>query len=280
MLAPLLFVEAASADVKCAFDESTHVLSITTTTGKGGGEARLRRAGNRIRVSQFFGPDVSCGGAPTVTTTDLIEISSRGFSGVDIELESGAFAPGATLEADSSSEIEFAVTGSGIVSIQGRRSADHFRFMSAGGVSGLNVNPGRGDNDVDVELPDPRGSEAIFVADGGRGRDTIDIVGRPRILPFAYGGAGDDTLLAQGAIGAILDGGTGRDRIVGSPGFDLIAPGQGTDRITASGGSDLIEASRDRSKDRIDCGGGRDEVEGGPDRFDQLRSCERVGRKG
>ncbi len=79
-----------------------------------------------------------------MTTTDRIEISSRGLSGVSIELENGPFAPGATPEEDSSSEIEFAMGGNGITLLAGRRSADHFRFMSAGGVSGLNLNPGRG----------------------------------------------------------------------------------------------------------------------------------------
>ncbi len=278
-LVPLLFTEGASANVKCEFDESTRVLSITTTPQGDDEEVRLRRAGNRIRVSRFFGPDVSCGGTPTVTTTDRIEISSKGLSGVSIELESGPFAPGATLEGDSSSEIEFAMGGNGITLLEGRSGPDHFRFMSAGGVSGLNLNPGQGDDDVDIELPDPRRSQALLLAGSGRGRDTIEIVGRPPVLPIVDGGAGDDTLLAQGAIGAILDGGAGRDRIVGSPGFDQIAPGKGADRITASAGSDLIEAGRDRSQDRIDCGSGRDQILR-PDRIDRLRSCERVVQKG
>lgn len=278
VLVPLVIAEGASANVKCEFDESTRVLSITTTQGDDS-EVRLRRVGSRIRVSRFFGPDVSCGGTPTVTTTDRVEISSRGLSGVSIELESGPFAPGATPEGDSSSEIEFAIGGNGITLLLGRNGADHFRFMSAGGVSGLNLNPGQGDDDVDIELPDPRRGEALLVASGGRGRDIIDVVGRPRVLPIADGGPGDDTLLAQGAIGAILDGGAGRDRIVGSPGFDQIAPGKGTDRITASGGSDLIEAGRDGSQDRIDCGGGRDQILR-PDRIDRLRSCERIGPNG
>jgi hypothetical protein len=278
-LVPLLLAEGASAKVECEFDESTRVLSVTTTTQGGNFEAQLRRAGNSIRVSRFLGPSVSCGGTPTVTNTDRIEIVSRGFSAVTIELEGGPFAPGATPEGDSSSEIELAFDGAGIAALVGRRGADHFRFMSAGGVSGLNLNPGQGDDDVDIELPDPGKSEALFVADGGRGRDTIDVVGRPRVLPLADGGAGDDTLLAQGAIGAILDGGDGRDRIVGSRGLDLIAPGKGADRITASAGSDLIEAGRDRSQDRIDCGSGNDRIVRS-DRIDRLRSCERVGRKG
>ncbi len=220
-----------------------------------------------------------------MTTTDLIEISSSGLSAVEIQLERGPFAPGATPEADGSSEIEFSVDGEGIYYLQGGRGADHFRFMSAAGVSGLNLNPGPGDSDVDISLPDPEKSDALFVAGGGRGADTIDVVGRPQVQVFAVGGAGDDTLLARGANegvldgGAILDGGAGRDRIVGSGGFDLIEPDGGADRVSASGGADIVAMQPDGARDRIDCGGKSDQV-GRPDRFDRLRSCERIIRKG
>jgi Ca2+-binding RTX toxin-like protein len=279
-LVTLLWAEHASADFKCQYDAATRVLSVTKAGRGGDEEVAIRRVGESIRVARAFGPDVLCeGGEPTVTTTDLVEISSSGLSGVEIDLESGSFAPGATPEADASSEIEFTVGGSGIVGVEGGRGADHFRFMTAGGVSGLNLNPGPGDNDIDVELPDLRKSDALFIADGGRGKDLIDVVGRPLVLAVASGGAGDDTLLAQGAIGAILDGGAGRDKIVGSPGFDLIAPGAGADRVSASGGGDLVGAQPDGSRDRIDCGSGRDEISR-TDRIDRLRSCERVVQKG
>ncbi len=275
----LLWTESASADFKCQFDASTRVLSVTKAGGADE-EAIVRQVGTSIRVAQRFGPDVPCEGDPTVTTTDLIEISSSGVSAVEIDLESGPFAPGATPEADASSEIEFTVGGKGgIVAVKGRRSADHFRFMAAAGVAGLNLNPGPSDNDVDIELPDPRKRGALFIADGGGGKDLIDVVGRPLVLAVAGGGAGDDTLLAQGAIAALLSGGTGRDRIVGSPGNDVIAPDEGADRVSASGGEDVLVTGRDGSPDRIDCGSGRDEF-GPTDRTDRLRSCERFVREG
>jgi hypothetical protein len=277
-LVPLLWAENASADFECRFDPSTRVLSVAKAGGGGEEEVVIRRVGTSIRVARLFGPDVPCEGAPTVTTTDLIEISSSGISAVAIELEHGPFAPGATPEADASSEIEFTVAGSGIAAVEGRSGADHLRYMTAGGVSGLNLNPGPSDNDVDIELP-PLRSKGLFIADGAGGKDLIDVVGRPNVLVAAGGGAGDDTLLAQGAIGAILDGGTGADRIVGSPGFDLISPGNGVDRVTASGGGDLVGAKPDGSRDRIDCGSGRDEISR-TDRIDRLRSCERVMLKG
>jgi hypothetical protein len=279
LLGLLLFAEGASATVECSFDEATHVLSISTT-GKGREFAgKLRRFGDDIRVIGLFGPQVLCGGSPTVANTDLIEITTKGLSGVEIELEGGTFAPGATPEADTSSEIEFIVAGDndGIVSVEGRRSADRFRYATAAGVSGVNLNPGPGDSDVDVELPDLRKNGPIFITDGGKGNDTIEVVGNPPVLPFIAGGKGNDTLLARGALGAIIDGGSGRDQIVGSPGFDLIVPSGGPDKVNASSGPDEIETTPDGSRDQIDCGAGRDLV-GKHDSFDSVRSCERTAR--
>lgn len=279
LLGVLLMAEGASATVECHFDEATHVLSISTT-GKGKEFAgKLRRFGDDIRLIGLFGPQVLCGGSPTVANTDLVEITTKGLSGVDIELEGGPFAPGATPEADTSSEIEFVVAGDndGIVSVQGRRSADSFRYITAAGVSGVNLNPGPGDSDVDIELPDVRKNGPIFIADGRKGNDTIDVVGRPPVLPFLVGSEGNDTLLARGALGAIIDGGSGRDQIVGSPGFDFIVAGKGPDKVNSSGGPDEIEATLDGSRDQIDCGAGRDLV-GKHDGFDSVRSCERTAR--
>jgi Ca2+-binding RTX toxin-like protein len=281
LLGLLLFTEGASATVECRFDEATHVLSISTT-GKGQEYAgKLKRFGDDIRLIGLFGPQILCGGSPKVTNTDLIEIRTKGLSGVDIELDGGPFAPGATPEADGSSEIEFVVAGTedGIVSVQGASAPDHFRYTTAAGVSGVNLNPGPGDSDVDIEVPDVRKPGPVVIADGRKGNDTIDVVGRPPVLPFLVGGDGNDTLLARGALGAIIDGGSGRDQIVGSPGFDFLVPGGGPDKVNASGGPDEIEETRDGNRDQIDCGGGRDAV-GKHDRFDSLRSCERTASGG
>jgi hypothetical protein len=278
LLGLLLFAGGASATVECSFDETTHVLSISTTEKGQDFAGKLRRFGDDIRLIGIFGPQILCDGSPTVTNTDLIEIRTKGVSGVDIELEGGAFAPGLTPEADGTSEIEFTVDGtdSGIVSVQGSPGKDRFRFMAAAGVSGLNLNPGGKDSDVDVELPDVRKGGPIFIADGEKGDDTIEVVGRPLLLPAMAGGKGNDTILAAGAIGAFIDGGPGADRIVGSPGFDLIIPNKGPDKVNASGGGDEVETIPDGSRDQIDCGGGRDTT-GKHDRFDRVRSCERIG---
>jgi hypothetical protein len=278
LLGLLFIAEGASASVECHFDEATHVLSIAAT-GKGREfGASVRRFGPEIRVLGLFGPQILCAGSPTISNTDLIEISAKGLSEVDVDLAGGGFEPGFTPEPDASSEIELTVggNGEGIVSVQGVKGPDRFRYMSAAGVSGLNLNPGGGDSDVDVELPDVRENGPIFITDGGKGNDVIDVVGRPPILPLIDGDKGKDTLLARGALGAIIDGGSGGDRIVGSPGFDLIIPNRGPDEVNALGGPDLLESTPDGSKDRFDCGGGRDRI-GRSDRFDRVRSCERIG---
>jgi hypothetical protein len=239
-------------------------------------DAVVHRVGPAIEVSEFLGPGLNCGGQPSVTNTDRIDVRSKGLGTVTLSLKGGPFAPGFSADPDGSSEIELSAGGDGLIALVGSSAPDHFRYMTAEGRSGLNLNPGPGDRDIDVFLPDQE-AETLFVAEGGQGRDTIDVLGRPPVGIFATGNRGDDTLVARGAgpFGAILDGGKGRDRIVGSPGFDLIVPGRGADAINALGGSDLIEMGPDRRRDRVDCGGGRDRANR-PEPFDRLRSCEHV----
>lgn len=76
----------------------------------------LRRAGARIRVSQFLGPPARCNGTPTITNTDLIRLRAKGYNEVVVDLFHGPFAPGATLEPDGSPEIEIQGSGSRLAS--------------------------------------------------------------------------------------------------------------------------------------------------------------------
>jgi hypothetical protein len=279
----LVLAQGASASVDCQYDSATHLLSVTATANHGpdSGSALIRRSGDSIEVlgASSGAPESLCAGLATVTNTDRIAIVTKGVGTVQISLAGGPFAPGATPEADASSEIEFSVAGSGVAAVQGGPAADHFRYATDAGVSGLNLNPGPSDHDVDIAIPDLRVEDVLFVADGGQGRDLIDSVGHPQLLEFAAGSAGNDTLIARGApFGAILDGGAGRDHIVGSNAADFIAPGTGADTVSALGGGDDFEQSPDHQKDAIDCGPGHDNA-GFPDSFDRLRSCERVKKK-
>jgi Ca2+-binding RTX toxin-like protein len=211
----------------------------------------------------------------------------RKSSDAEVELGGGPFAPGATSEPDSSSEIEMAVGGTGALFLNGGPNPDRFRYLLDEGASGLNLNAGPGDDDVDLISPG-RGFIELYV-DGGRGADTIEVVGHPEIEVAAFGGPGNDTLYSrhgEGVEGALLDGGSGNDRIIGGPGDEGVFPGSGRDTVRANAGSDLIFSRRDRRKDRFDCGPGTDYVvssspghrhESPVDPFDSLRSCRRVG---
>jgi hypothetical protein len=274
--------QGASA-VTCNYDPSARLLSLTTTLGDEG--TTLRRVGDEIRATEPLEPSINCGGSPTVTNTDRIKILAGGSSDITISLSGGSFAPGATPEPDASPEIEFinsTFADDGLVRLLGGAGGDHFRYMTAGGQSGLNLNPGPDDRDIDLLI---RNSAPLLYAAGGPGPDTIDVVGRPKLHLSTEGGRGNDTLIARGGgIGpSLLAGGAGRDRIIGSPGFDRILPGSGPDLVRARGGADELAMQPDQRRDKIDCGPGRDRVRRGlfgggvaVDPFDRLRSCERV----
>ena len=194
------------------------------------------------------------------------------FDSTDINLFGGPFVPGATLESDGSSEIEFDFADDGEVVVHGTAGADFFAW---GPADGLNLNPGfNGDQDVDV-TPSPF-KDGFVVATGGAGNDLINA--QPDYTGFgifSQGGPGNDTLIAPRA-GGIEEGGGGRDTIIGG-GFDLITGGRGKDTIRAGRGPDEIDVA-DRTKDRVSCGSGRDSVKA--DRADKLKGCERIVRVG
>ena len=78
---------------------------LTVTVGYSVGE--IRRHGAQIEVrEQGEGPARCSGDAPTVHNTDTIKIVLVDVSFVDLDLGGGAFAPGATPEAEGASEIE------------------------------------------------------------------------------------------------------------------------------------------------------------------------------
>ncbi|HEX6753324.1 MAG TPA: hypothetical protein VF093_07050 [Solirubrobacterales bacterium] len=280
------FPQGASATVKCQRNPNTRVLSVTVTrSGPFLEEAVLHRVGTQIRVFEFLGLRVECRGNPTVTNTDQIKLYVGGLNEVTIGLNGGPLAPGATPEPDGSPEIEITARGSsGTYWLNGGAGADHFRYMSEAGRNGLNLNTGPGDEDLDLLVP----PMAELYVEGRKGPDTIDVAPPVDLAVTAFGEAGDDILIGgpTGEVGefngALLEGGAGRDRIIGSPLFDLILPGAGADVVRAEGGADAIQMGRDRRRDRIDCGAGRDGVgrlrrgEAIRDPFDRFRSCERI----
>jgi hypothetical protein len=265
---PRLGASGRPASVKCRYDAATHVLSVTSHK-----VAELTRAGDTIEVLDVSRSPVNCQGSPMVTNTDHINLTAKPFCFFYVDLSQGAFAPGATPEADASPEIEFTLRGDGEFGLGGGPGPDHFRYMTEGGKSGVNLNVGPEDEDADLIVPDP--STELFL-DGQAGSDTIEVAGHVAVEVYAQGGGGNDTLIGRrGGDGAILSGGNGNDRIIGTPVFDLINPGPGADVVKAKGGDDEIDVKPDKSRDQIDCDGGNDAVVK-PDPFDHLRSCEHV----
>jgi hypothetical protein len=271
-LPSLLVPQLAQGDVRCHYSPGKMVLSVTVT---GFDEATLRRYERDILVLPFFGPPIRCGreGA-TVTNTDRVKVLARDPGAVSIQLSGGPFAPGATPDPDASSEIAFTVGGSGIVEVEGGPRRNHFRYMDANGDSGINLNADE-DGDLDLAIVEHSSFAFILVAAGGPGADLIDAQGRPAVEMFAYGGGGNDALVAPPLGSTILAGGRGRDRLFGGTGGDLLAPGSGRDLVKAGGGSDEILMRPDKRRDRIYCGTGRDNVARREHR-DRLHSCEFV----
>jgi Ca2+-binding RTX toxin-like protein len=252
-----------------------------------------------IVVQKFLErPTVCRGGAPTALNTDTIEVHLTGaLASIDIRLDGGPLAPGATTEGRGASEIEVHVIGSeALADVIGTAGSDEFRWAPGGAWPGLNVNPGqRHDRDVDVTVSG--GFLPFIVAEGKKGADRILPASPSQRLPggaFSEGGKGNDVLVASRS-GDILDGGKGKDLIRGGPSFELISGGTGRDQISGAGGSDEISAgggpdlvlggaggdsinSRDSSRDRVRCGAGFDHVKA--DRRDRLSHCEQVRSRG
>ena len=85
-------------------------------------------------------------------------------------------------------------------------------------------------------------------------------------------GGGDDTFTAQATLPTLigislaseerpLSGGTGRDRIIGGLGGDLITGGSGADALLGFGGGDLVKG--DSGRDSLSGGGSTDSLIGG-----------------
>jgi Ca2+-binding RTX toxin-like protein len=236
-----------------------------------------------------------------VLNTDTIRILARGlFDFVDVFLAGGPFAPGATPEGEGASELEVDWEYAGnepFAGLVGTSAAEEFHWTRERDRSGVNLNPGSaGDEDLDVSVPGTGLFGGVLVVDGAAGDDRIIPAPGARLPDFvwAFGGAGDDVLIAPrrgegtllGARGNdvitggrgddVLDGGPGRDRVVGAGGTDLIREGPGRDLILAGPGRDRIN-SRDSHRDMVRCGAALDRVKA--DRRDQLRGCEVVRRR-
>jgi Ca2+-binding RTX toxin-like protein len=265
--------------------------------------------GKRKRVrwhTELSGP--TCNATPTVHNTDAIDVVVNAEEDIDLEvsLDGGPLAPGATPEADGTPEIETRLEsldpGQRVIFVGGPE-ADWFRFGANNGVQGVNLNaqdePISPDEDVTMTLAPPSqpadsdwpGAEARL----GAGNDTLTTDGGPEFgsplegAVIAMGGSGDDSMSSSSPRFTGLNGGPGNDVISGGPKYNIIRAGKGNDVVTGGRGQDLVElgkghdfantgpgndgiAAFDHTRDRVLCGGGRDGVARDP--ADRVPGCE------
>jgi hypothetical protein len=291
LLAALSFSADAQARMRCAYAAAPVNTLTVTATGESLGQ--VGTLGQQIVVSESFrGPRPCTGGTPTVLNTDTLRVvATTTFATVDVRLDGGPFAPGATPEPEGAPEIEIEFSGpEAFGTVVGMPRADEFHWGPGGAHPGLNLNPrDAGDQDVDVTVKG--GFLGFLIADGGGGRDTIMAAPGAVIREgvFSKGGRGDDRLIAPKIGFSILEGGAGDDVLTGGKEDDTLRGDAGKDRVAGAGGSDEIEGGRgkdllsggrgrdsikaqDSKRDRVKCGPGRDRVKA--DRRDQLRGCE------
>jgi hypothetical protein len=268
-----------------------------------------RSADQIVITSGFFEPGdapLTCsGGVPTVTNTDTITVASAApkavLPDVSWNLAGGPFAPGATPEADGSSEIEFTITTSIEALILGGPGPDQLALGRTAGVEAANLNAGEPSPDADVFLgrtigcchkrplesftvEASDGPDTISLAgtgfdnplkddvqvEGGRGNDLL--TGSPEHDDLS-GGRGDDTVLGLGG-SDVLVGGRGKDTLDGGGTADLILGYGGRDIVLGGGGRDYILPGHGR--DVVRCGPGRDLLDFRQRRTDRRKSCERL----
>ena len=160
----------SEARTRCSYSGPPENLLTVRTTGDATGE--IERSGEQIVVGERRASPCS-GGPPTVFNTDTIRLLMRGlFASLDLRLDGGPFAPGATPEAEGAPEIEIEFNGRvNFGFVVGTPGADEFHWAPAGALPGLNLNPGNaGDQDVDVTVAN---AFTALGAQGAAGNDTI-----------------------------------------------------------------------------------------------------------
>lgn len=274
----------AHAQATCSFNAGTATVEVTLVAGA---PAAISRQGDAIALD-----GVPCDTA-TVTNTDTIDVTGSGVGQEDdltIDLSGGPLAPGQTDEGDGDSEIELAadLPGGGVLRIAGGPGAD----VVALGTAGANLNAEEGVGDVDVTLSGPAAWEVM----GRQGADVLRVAGgagtgAPATGVAVLGGAGADLVVAGGG-GSDLDGGAGTDtlsyagassvrvdlargtarpagasaddlagfeRLIGSPGPDVLLGDGGPNRIEGGGGRDVLDGRKGddvlkggKARDRVD----------------------------
>lgn len=212
---------ASAAFDSCTYDGATK--TVTATFGAGTTGELQRGAAGSIEAD-----GAQCGAA-TVTTTDLISVvGDADAETLNLQLDGGPFAPGATDEVFFSDEIEFDVQ-------LGGGSGNTFNILGTPAVENINVGIVGGPADFGVNL---NADEAL----GDKDRDMY--IDRTGVTLTVEGAGGNDVLSDAGGPGA-TNPATSGVRLVGGEGNDdvtvqsaaVAGPGNDTFTFLSTSGS-------------------------------------------
>jgi Ca2+-binding RTX toxin-like protein len=153
------------------------------------------------------------------------------------------------------------VTGTEIINFNALGGADNVTVNDLTGTDvtdvnvdlGLPAGTGNGDGAIDtVTVNGTANDDRIVAAGDPTGVDVLGLSAQVHITGAEatdrlkiYAGAGDDAVdagsLASGSLQLTIDGGTGDDVLVGSPGNDTLHGGDGDDIIVGNGGQDVVD---------------------------------------
>jgi Ca2+-binding RTX toxin-like protein len=204
----------ASAAPLCAADTANHALTVTPQSTAG---ITLKASSPYLSVN-----DVFCALLNDVDTV-TVDMTPYPQASVTFDPSGGPFAPGYTVEADGTSEIEFKIqgwsgTGNAGLLVKSTSGADGYSFgqflnkITGTLVGQVNLNAlVETSPDVDVSFGTPFPPK-VYVYTGG-GNDVVTGAGLGTIGSAAYGGSMQ-----------IYDEGGGNDQITGGSGNDTIVP--------------------------------------------------------
>jgi RTX calcium-binding nonapeptide repeat (4 copies) len=236
-------VPALASASPCTYDPVHKVASVVDASGVN--QLRVGVSNTLIFTKDGGNPAANCGGA-TTGNTDRINVfaAAKGASdGVVLDESNGAFAPGATPEADGNSEIELVLSGqSGHLSVFGTPDDDIMRVRQGSRAPVNNVLGIGADDDDDVvftasDLSLSGGDGADFLSGQGFGFE-----GLPVSFPLGLsGGAGDDVIFGGNAVDH-FSGNAGNDTLHTNDGnAELVSGGPGADNAVRDGSDTLFD---------------------------------------